>query len=908
MTRSHDARVAYGTVLALAVLYVTGAVLGWGSPSASGWVSAWATVAAGGAAAGSLIGASLHAEGGTRRSALRYLGLAAASWALGSFVHAITENGLSRAAAALSFADLFWLAAVPLFAIGAIRLAPLPRGLRARLRHGADTYIATAAVFSVSWALAFAPLYEASGESPFDFFLELIHPVADVALLLALVPLVLWAPRGSRLMAFTAVAALGSIACSDVLFTVLRLSGTAPERAGVEQLGELVGYLLLSVLPLLGRGAAPAAPRRLTGRGLYRFGSEIVAGTAVAGAALILTAYALLRDVTVQPVVALAAGSAALVTIVRVYGLIQEITSLRLAVDAGDRHFRALAEGTGDVVLIVDFDGRVRYASPGAPEKYGYGEAEILGRSIEPILHPEDLPQVRAALKALGRGGDRAVHLSVRVLAADGTWRHTESTLSRYHRPGGDVPQGLLVASRDISDQVALQQQVDHLTFHDGLTGLSNRSYFEERTREVLARGPADNMAVLFLDLDGFTAVNDSAGHGSGDYLLAQAARRLRATVQVGDTTSRWGGDEFAVLVERRGEAEAVVDLAERLVRVVSSEPFRVAGRDIALTASVGIAFAEEGVDASELLRNADLAMARAKDAGGDRVELFAAHMHADVVRRLELQSDLQRALAERQFAIEYQPVVELATSRVTGVEALVRWWRGSVLISPDEFIGPAEESGLIVPLGAWVLQESCKQVATWREQAWDISLSVNLSARQISAPRFVETVAEALEGSGLPASALTLEVTEEVLVEDGAEAVDRLRALRELGVRLAIDDFGTGYASLAYLRQLPVDIIKIDPSFTAGLGEDDTVMLLTRTIVRLGQDLGLVVVAEGIERPEQLDLLREMGCARGQGYLVARPMGVPRVESMVRTDVDRRGRPGLHLEDEPGRTPASAG
>jgi EAL domain-containing protein (putative c-di-GMP-specific phosphodiesterase class I) len=335
--------------------------------------------------------------------------------------------------------------------------------------------------------------------------------------------------------------------------------------------------------------------------------------------------------------------------------------------------------------------------------------------------------------------------------------------------------------------------------------------------------------------------------------------------------------------------------LAERLLRVLSAEPYRVGSRGILLTASVGVALIEDGLDSAELIRNGDLAMARAKELGGGRVEVFAAHMHADVVRRLELGSDLQRALADGQFAIEFQPVVELRTSRVTGVEALVRWWRDGDFVPPDEFIGPAEESGLMLPLGDWILREACAEVARWRESSWDVGLSVNLTARQIMAPRFVESVAAVLAETGLPPQALTVEVKEEVLVEDASGTAPRLAALRELGVRLAIDDFGTGYASLAYLRQLPVDVIKIDPSFVAGLGRDDTLTLLTRTIVRLGHDLGLIVVAEGIERPDQLELLRDMGCPRGQGFLVARPMAARRVEALVRTD--RQGAPSIPLQ-----------
>ena len=391
---------------------------------------------------------------------------------------------------------------------------------------------------------------------------------------------------------------------------------------------------------------------------------------------------------------------------------------------------------------------------------------------------------------------------------------------------------------------------------------------------------------VIFLDLDRFTAVNDSVGHGAGDLVLAQAARRLRAVVPVHDTVARWGSDEFAVLVENAGNVQEVAEIAERLVAAVAAEPFQVAGQQIALTASVGVALAD--VDPPGLvLRNADVAMSRAKDTGGDRVEVYAAHMHADVVRRLEIVSDLQRAVSNGELTLQYQPVVELATSRVVGAEALVRWWRGDQVVPPREFLGAAEESGLIVPLGEWVLREACAQGAAWRRSSEDVGVSVNLSARQLTAPAFSARVAAILTETGLPPEALTVEVNERILVEEDELIIERLAELHRLGVRMAIDDFGTGYASLAYLRQLPLDIIKIDPSFVAGLGHDDTLTLLTRTVVQVGRDLGLRVIAEGIEQPRQLAALREMGCGYGQGFLVARPMGAPGVEALIRTSDD---------------------
>jgi predicted signal transduction protein with EAL and GGDEF domain len=379
-------------------------------------------------------------------------------------------------------------------------------------------------------------------------------------------------------------------------------------------------------------------------------------------------------------------------------------------------------------------------------------------------------------------------------------------------------------------------------------------------------------------------------GHGAGDLVLAQAARRLRAVVPAQDTVARWGGDEFAVLLENAAGPKEITELAERLAGSVAGAPFKVAEREIGMTASVGVALADEGTP-GVVLRNADVAMARSKDAGGGRVEVYAEHMHADVVRRLDMASDLQRAIAREELELQYQPVVELATSRVTGAEALLRWWRGDEMVPPRAFLAVAEDSGLIVALGEWVLRKVCAQGAAWRADSLDIGVSVNIALRQLNAPHFSAQVAAALAESGLPPSALTIELSERMLVEDSGLIADRLAELRDLGVKLAIDDFGTGYASLAHLRQLPADIIKIDPSFVTGLGQDPVLTMLTKTIVQVGRDLGMQVLAEGIEQPRQLAELREMGCGYGQGYLLARPMSAGSVESLFKTGAGEPGK-----------------
>jgi len=867
------------TVAVLSAAYVIGSLVGWGGHTAASWVSSWAGVVASGAAMLGLLNAWRGATG-TVRTVRLALAAGCAAWCAGELVQAFSRFVLSRAATSLSFSDLFLIVAlVPVglsFAYGARR----PRRIGPIVRYLLDTYACSAALFAVGWALLFAHLYRASGEPAGAFLFELIYPIVDIVLLCGAVPLVLVTPRSRRPPAIAVYAAVLALTVADVVETTIHIGGGV--SGDLAHAPRIIAYLLVGVVPWLAKPAPRPAGEPHRAAELPPLLSNAMPGLAAILAVLVLAVRSITGDGRVEPVLAAATASAVIVAAIRMFGVAAEVVRLRRTAQAGEDHFQALAESIGDVVVISDLDGVIRYASAGVSETYGYARDALFGRNVSEIVHPEDWPGLRLKLSRFLRSGDETVVVQGRVLAADGTWLHTESTISRYHRPG--ERHGLLITTRDMSDQVALQQQVTHLTFHDGLTGLPNRAYYEERVREVLTRDrDASGCVCVFIDLDGFTAVNDSAGHAAGDLLLSQAARRLRAAVPIDDTVSRWGGDEFAVFVESPADAQTVVDLADRLLSSVAAEPFRVAGSDITLTASIGVAFAEDRLEASELIRNADVAMARAKELGGGRVEIFAAHMHADVVRRLELVNDLRRALDEDKFAIEYQPVVELATSRVTGVEALVRLRRGRTYVGADEFIRPAEESGLIVPLGAWVLREACAQVARWRASSWDIGLSVNLAARQIAAPQFVETVAGALEDSGLPGEALTVEVTEETLVDDTGQALDRLRELRDLGVRLAIDDFGTGYASLVYLRQLPVDIIKIDPSFVSGLGRDETVSLLTRTIVRLGRDLGIAVVAEGIERPDQLDLLREMGCARGQGYLVARPMIAQRVEKLIR-------------------------
>ncbi|MFI6176003.1 putative bifunctional diguanylate cyclase/phosphodiesterase [Nonomuraea sp. NPDC051191] len=869
MIRWRDPRAPLAAAGAAGVVAFAAALLAGGPALLTGAVAGGVAALV---AAASLLGVSLRsAEHRSTAMAARWMGGGAVVWAAGVALRSVATSFV------VGFADLFVLLGTVIIAGGALIAADRRFPAKVVLRHLTDAYLCAASLFLIGWVVALRHYYEDTGDAP-TFTFAMVPPMIALLVTCGVIPSVLNSRAGSWLLGLAGVGVLATMTVGGLSAAMARLSGEQPPMTTV----------MLVPVALLLLAAVPWGPRaRPVGGPVVRNVVAMMPLALVAVAACTLLAH-LAGSRAAQPVtgVVVVAVSVVLLLLVRLFVLSAASIRLRGLVSLGERQLRELAESTGDVVLLCDYEGVVHQIGAGVEVTYGYPPEDLVGGSIFDYIHPEDVPGIQAAMRAMTTDEEGAAPgacmIACRVRAADGTWRPTESVATR-HIGGDDL---MLVTTRDVSDEEALRNQVAHLTFHDGVTGLPNRAYFEERTREVLSGRTSGNVAVIFLDLDGFTSVNDSVGHASGDYLLGQAARRLRGAVRADDTLARWGGDEFAVLVETGGDAQMAVDMAERLVRAVSQEPFRVADRDVALTASVGVAFTEDGLPAGDLMRNADVAMARSKELGGRRVEVFAAQMHADVVRRLELAADLQRALIEQQFAIEYQPVVDLATSRVTAVEALVRWWRGSVFVPPEQFLGPAEDTGLIVPLSEWILREACREVAAWRASSWDIGLSLNLSARQITAPRFVETVEQALAESGLPASALTLEVIEEMLVEDAEETIKRLSELRALGVRLAIDDFGTGYASLAFLRQLPVDMIKIDPSFVSGLGRDDTLTLLTRTIVRLGHDLGLTVVAEGIERPEQLELLREMGCTRGQGFLVARPMAARGVDSLMRTSL----------------------
>jgi len=448
-------------------------------------------------------------------------------------------------------------------------------------------------------------------------------------------------------------------------------------------------------------------------------------------------------------------------------------------------------------------------------------------------------------------------------------------------------------ASMALNDAKAVEA-MRHLAYHDSLTGLPNRALFTEHLERALARARrgGSRVTVLFLDLDRFKIVNDSLGHAAGDDLLVAVGERLRDCLRSTDVAARLGGDEFAVLAE---DSDTIADadaVAERILDALR-EPFTVHGRELSVTASVGVAVSSPAdSDAESLLRNADLAMYRAKVDGLGRYLVFEQQMHTALSQRLELEGDLRRAIGAEEFVVHYQPIVALAGGDIVGVEALVRWARGGVtLVPPADFIPVAEEMGLIVPIGRWVLRESMHQVRRWQEQfagMHRLNLAVNISARQLRQPELVDDIVEALHATRFDPSCLTLEITETALMRDTSRALETLHNLRSLGIHLALDDFGTGYSSLSYLREFPIDTIKIDKSFVDGITHGSEEAAVARAVIELGRTLNIDTVAEGIESPHQLDELRTLRCDYGQGYHFSRPLPADELGPMLRKESRR--------------------
>ena len=645
--------------------------------------------------------------------------------------------------------------------------------------------------------------------------------------------------------------------------------------------------------------AIPAEMRRIEGREWWLWGFAVVVTLALTVGVISFTLPWFNRETDAAYWFDLrewVRGLAALVLLFDLYAIYQhlQLQRIRRQLAERDQLFQLISENAADMIALVGSDGRRLYNSPAYQKVLGYSPEELKATSSLEQIHPDDQPRVlQAAEKARVSGqGERVEY---RIRHKDGSWRTLESTACAIRNARGETDK-LVIVNRDITERKRAEEMLIHNAFHDGLTNLPNRALFLDRLQHALTLSKKHTnykFAVLLIDVDEFKIINDSMGHTAGDELLIQIGQRLKESVRRADTVSRphvselpgrpaddntlarLGGDEFTILLDDIRDPIEAVRVAER-VQAELAIPFVIDQQEIVISASIGIASSiSPHTRAEDLVRDADIAMYRAKRAGKARCEVSDTAMHANAVKRLRLETDLRKALDQGEFRVYYQPIVSLQTGKITGFEALSRWQRPEGIVPPIEFIAVAEEIGLIVPMNRQLVREACQHLRTWQSEfpsSPPLTMSVNISARDFVQPDLASAIRKSLEETGVDPGCLQLEIIETIAMGDAEKSGHVLAQLKELGVGLSIDDFGTGYSSLSRLRRIPVDTLKIDRAFISNMDSDPENREIVRTIIMLAHNLGLKVVAEGTEKEEHINLLKQLNCEMAQGYFYSRP------------------------------------
>ncbi len=829
-----------------------------------------------------------------RRAGIAWSLLAAGmgAWTIGQLGWSVSEVGFGITPEAPSPLDAAFLLSPLLIACGLLAMVHTPAGRLSQLRGVAEGLLIAGGFFLFSWSLVISPVIATSSASLLGQVVNLAYPVLDAVALSAVLFVALRRkldlPPGLGLLGL----GIACIAVSDSAFWYL--TALNPKFPGVSPLstGWVAGFALIALAALRPREprrwvrrmaasrltltlpALPAALGVLTVLGRWLLGYDVgsVAALAVILAALAVLAVVLLTIVTYE-------NHALTGDLER---RVQERTA---ELRATQRYYRALVRDASDVVMVVDPDLSVRYVSDSILKIFGYRPEQLTGRGLD-FFGPAAARALTEALERVGLKPDRAARVEWKLNDASGQPRHAETTIGNLL---ADPDVGAFVLNtRDDTDRVALADQLRHQAFHDPLTGLPNRALLSDRATQALARSrrTMESVAVMAIDLDAFKLVNDRYGHQAGDLLLRAVGERLLSAMRPGDTVARVGGDEFVVLVEAVTGIEEALELAERL-RTALAPDFSVDGNRHSITASIGVAAgAAPQTNFEQLLCDADVALYTVKGAGRDAVQLFDSSMHEQARERFALQSDLRSALESREFWLLYQPQFDAERERLSGFEALIRWNHPKHgLMRPERFIPLAEETGLIVPLGRWVLEEALLQAAAWKRVAGEsppLTISVNVSPVQLGAPSLIPDVQRALERSQIDPAQVVLEITESSLIDSGPRLLGALHAVKELGVRLAIDDFGTGYSSLSYLQNMPIDMLKVDKSFVTSSGDGERGQELLEAIVKIGRVLSLVTVAEGVEQPSQLARVRDAGCDVVQGFLLGRPLSPEEAQRLI--------------------------
>ncbi|WP_432991276.1 putative bifunctional diguanylate cyclase/phosphodiesterase [Dactylosporangium sp. CA-233914] len=788
------------------------------------------------------------------------------SYTVGEWLFYLPQLAHGEDAGGLGLSDAFYLAMYPCLA-GALAILVRrqnPGGDRAALLDGT---IVTVGGALLTWVFLIEPYLSRPEIAATERIAAIAYPFGDVLVLAVLARL-----GGGRTARGTPLRLLfAGVACllaADAVYTWQSLRGEFHAGSWVD-VGWIGFYLSTGCAALhpamrdVDERLPPAAPRLSNGR----------VAVLLAVAALLIPVIITIKSAAATELAVFLTASCVLfvLVLVRLADVVRVLREVQR--QRAEGRFQRLTEQVTDLVSICRRDGVIQYVTPSIQSLLGLAPAAVLGRPLTDLVHPDDRDRVGLLLDTHATGGVVGP-VECRLRRDDGGYVLTE-TIGRAVDDGDES--GYLFTTRDITERKALEEQLTHRAFHDELTGLANRALLADRVHHALERrgAPYRHIALLIVDLDDFKTINDSLGRAAGDALLRAIADRLRSCLRSADTAARLGGDEFAMLLEHLDDAGEAARVAERVLATLR-RPLTVGAREIQPQASVGIALPDPDrpPDADELLRSADVAMHMAKRQGRNRYAYYAPSMQAGLLERLDLAEDLRGAIEHHELVVYYQPFVDLRDGSITGAEALVRWPHPRKgLIPPDRFIGLAEETGLILPLGYEVLGAACRTAAAWQGSGVRPRISVNLSPRQVQDPAVILYVQQTLLHTGLPAQLLTLEITESLLSEDAEVAASRLAELKALGVRLAVDDFGTGYSSLSRLHTFPIDILKIPKPFVDGVARGPEHSALARAILDLAQALDLQVVAEGIEDAAQARELARLGCQIGQGFHFSRPV-----------------------------------
>jgi diguanylate cyclase (GGDEF)-like protein/PAS domain S-box-containing protein len=768
----------------------------------------------------------------------------------------------------VSWADPFYLTD-SLITLTALLCFPLARRTRLErwkfLLDGAMVLVGGAVAI---WYFSVRPTAASQESNVVVNLLAFAYPLASMLVLFGVTTVLLRRPIDSNRLAFRLLVTGVSVGVvADLTFNLVQLEAGSRSASWADAVFLICYAMLLASAELYWR--RPVARREAAAVPSIRLQPISPLPYLAVG-----TTYALLLTVALRPwadpISGLAIGALLVTGLVVLRQLLAVRENVRLLAEHAAREnearFQSLVQHSSDVIIVTRADGTVGFVSPSVTRVFGYDTSEMLRQTVSELLHPDDRERAATFFRNAAQAPGVSGPVEWRFRQSDGSWLHAEILATNLLHD--TTVNGVVLNTRDVSERRRLEEQLTHQAFHDPLTGLANRALFRDRVSHALAlaqrRGTP--VTVLFLDLDDFKTVNDSLGHAEGDRLLIAAAERFLACARTADTVARLGGDEFAILVEGSDGQEG---LSDRLAAAMS-HPFTLGGNQVRVTASIGVASASPDDRADDLLRNADMAMYAAKRHGKGRAETYESRMYADIRERLNLEAALRTAIEKQELTLFYQPIVNLRSGGIYGMEALLRWEHpqfGRLL--PQHFVPLAEETGLIVQLGSWVLAEACRQLQVWRAAYPELRLaiSVNISGRQLQGSGLALALRQTLTSSGVEPSSVVLEITESVLMQETDAVLERLQQLKVLGVRLAIDDFGTGYSSLSYLQRFPIDILKIAKPFVEDVGQGADRSALARAIVGLGDTLKLQTIAEGIERAEQRAALIDLGCTLGQGH-----------------------------------------